>query len=281
MLDKVSAGDAGVGIKDTISFLAFGDVVGRTGRAALKQVLPELRALYQPNLVIMNGENLAHGIGVSRRTIEEMVGAGVDVITSGNHIWDKKEVYQIFSAHDLPVMRPLNYPVGVPGPGYLIVERGVDKWLVINVMGRVFMDANLDDPFRAIDRLLQELQSVHKFSAIIVDIHAEATSEKIALGHYLDGRVSCVFGTHTHVQTADEKILARGTGFLSDLGMSGARDSVIGVTKDVVIKKFLDQLPTRFVVAEGTADVSGLYCEIDPRTMRAVKVERVQRIVEL
>lgn len=277
MQDKLGANE----IQDKISFLAFGDVFGRTGRQALKKVLPELKRQYNPNLVIMNGENLAHGRGVTRRTLEEMTRAGVDVTTSGNHIWDNREALDLFQDSEMILLRPLNYPAQNPGKGYVILERGVDKWLIINVMGRVFMDGDLDDPFRAIDSLLTELTRMHKFSAIIVDIHAEATSEKVALGHFLDGRVSCVFGTHTHVQTADEKILARGTAYLTDAGMSGARDSVIGVEKEVVIKKFLNQLPARFPVAEGTADVSGLYCEINPQTGNAIKIERIQRVVEM
>jgi metallophosphoesterase (TIGR00282 family) len=245
-----------------------GDAVGRTGRQAVARLLPELRRELRLDLVIANGENAAAGRGITPPVADEMLRAGVDIITTGNHIWDQKEIIPYLDSA-APILRPLNFPPGLPGRG--ILQEGAVT--VINLQGRVFM-ANIDCPFRVVDRALADLQPN---SIIIVDVHAEATSEKLAMGWYLDGRVSAVLGTHTHVGTVDARVLPRGTAFVCDVGMTGARDSVIGDNVDGVLQRFLTAMPVRLQPAAGPAILNSVLLDIDDETGRARHIERVDR----
>ena len=253
-----------------IKILFIGDIIGRPGRNALKTWLQpwvEARAI---DLVVGNGENAAGGMGLTTRVFDDLLAMGIDVITSGNHIWSKKEIYPILDSSDR-LLRPANYPENVPGKGWTSHTTHDQKVLIINLEGRVFMKS-LECPFKTVDKILEEFDG----KIVLVDFHAEATSEKIALGWYLDGRVSAMVGTHTHVQTADETILPRGTAYISDLGMTGPMDSVIGMKKDVVLHRFLTQMPSKFEVAKGRTVISGALVEIDPETGRAISIERIQ-----
>lgn len=262
-----------------LKILFFGDVVGRAGREALKKTVPQLKETYQPELAIANAENLAHGKGVTSKTLEGIQEAGIDIFTSGNHIWKKTEGLSILNEKDSPVIRPANYPPGVPGKGYKIIEIGTKKVLIINLMGRVFIQEDIDCPFRKLDEILEETKK-ENLKAVIVDFHGEATSEKIAFGWYADGRTSAVIGTHTHIVTADEKILPKGTAYITDAGMVGLKESVLGVDKDTVIKRFLTQLPLNHEIPEeGLVTVNALYLEIDTKTSKAKKLERIKEEV--
>jgi len=252
-----------------LNILAVGDVIGKPGRRALQQFLPGLINEYNVDLVIANGENLAHGIGITVKTAQELLDAGVDVITSGNHIWAQREIVNHMDG-DLPIIRPLNFPPGVAGRGYLVID-GV---LVVNLMGRVFMKP-ADCPFRAMDDLLSSLRPLPK--VITVDFHAEATSEKIALGRYLDGRVSAVLGTHTHVGTADNHIMPGGTAYVTDIGMVGPMDSIIGDDVDNVLESFLSGLPHRLSVGKGLAALDAMLLDIDAETGKAAGIQRIRR----
>ncbi|MCX8126899.1 MAG: TIGR00282 family metallophosphoesterase, partial [Dehalococcoidia bacterium] len=231
--------------------LVIGDVVGRPGRKAVQQLLPGLRKEYSLDFVVCNGENAAHGAGITPETAQELLSAGVDVITTGNHVWAQKEIIPYLNG-PLPILRPLNYPPGAPGRGLICT----DKAIVINLMGRTFI-GNYDCPFRGIDQVLPQLMEKHL--PIIVDFHAEATSEKMAMGRYLDGRVSAVFGTHTHVATADLTILPLGTAYMTDIGMVGPIDSVIGNDVESVINNFLVRMPYRITVAKGRTGLSAVF----------------------
>lgn len=246
--------------------LLIGDVIGKPGRKALAAVVPDLRREHGVDLVIANGENASGGIGLTPVSAEELLGCGVDVITSGNHIWKHREIIA-YLEKGLPVLRPLNYPPGVPGRGFLIRD-GV---MIVNLMGRVFM-GELDCPFHAMDRLLETVTP--KPAAIVVDFHAEATSEKGALGMYLDGRVSAIVGTHTHVGTVDARILPKGTAFVSDIGMVGPRDSVIGDDAEAVINKFLTQMPRHLSVGKGPVVFNSVLVEIGAEG-KAVSIRRM------
>ncbi len=261
-----------------MNVLFFGDVIGRTGREALKLILPKLKKTYTPDLVIANCENIAHGKGITARTFEEIADLGIQVFTSGNHIWNQKEALDLLARKDSPILRPANYPPGVPGRGYLILEVGTKKVAVINLVGRVFFQEDFDCPFRKADEILTELTR-QNVKIVLIDFHAEATSEANALPWYLDGRVSLVAGTHTHVQTADERILPQGTAMISDVGMVGARDSIIGVDRTNVIQNFLTQMPLQFEVAGGAMLVSAIFVEIDSGSGQAKKIERILEIV--
>jgi len=252
-----------------LRILAIGDIVGRPGRRAVGALLPELRHRHRPDLVIANGENAAHGRGITPRNVEELVQVGVDVVTSGNHVWDQKEIIPYMAA-SVPLLRPVNYPEGAPGQGYL-VHGGA---LVVNLMGRTFM-YNVECPFRTMDRLLTEIPNLPR--VIIVDFHAEATSEKVAMGWYLDGRVSAVVGTHTHVPTADTKVLPKGTAYISDIGMSGPVCSIIGNEIQAVLTRFLTQMPGPLPVPDGPASVSAVLVEVDDATGRATNIQRVDQ----
>lgn len=252
--------------------LMIGDVIGKPGREAVRAVLPDLKGEKSIDFVICNGENTAGGFGITADTASELLESGVDVLTSGNHIWDKKEIIP-YMDEGLPLIRPANYP-DAPGRGYLH-HGGVT---VVNLMGRVFM-ASLDCPFRTADALLEQLNEEGESKVIIVDFHAEATSEKQALGWYLDGRVSGVFGTHTHVGTVDARILPKGTAYLTDVGMTGPMDSVIGSDKDAVLKRFLTSLPHRLPVATGPCVLNAVLVDVDEETGKASSIERVDRTV--
>jgi metallophosphoesterase (TIGR00282 family) len=257
--------------------LCIGDIIARTGRKALQAGLPRLRERLGVDLCIGNVENAAGIFGITERVANDIAAAGIDVMTSGNHIWDKREGVALLDGRS-DILRPANYPPGVAGKGVLMREISQLPVAVINVQGRTFMHA-IDCPFRAADALLAELPGAVRI--ILVDFHAEATSEKQALGFYLDGRVSAVFGTHTHVQTADERILPRGTAFITDAGMVGPIDSIIGVRKEQVIERFLKGIPVRFEVAPGVAHIEALFVDIDEATGLARRVERIRERVDL
>jgi len=250
--------------------LTIGDVIGKPGRKALNQLLPGLRRQYGIDLIIANGENAAGGIGVTLATAREMLDAGADVLTSGNHIWMHREIFPYLDS-DMPILRPLNYPPGVPGRGYLVIGQVA----VVNIIGRVFI-GDFDNPFRAMDTLLAELEA----KIIIVDFHAEATSEKVAMGRYLDGRVSAVLGTHTHVGTTDAQILPKGTAYVSDIGMTGPLDSVIGDDTEAAIARFLTSMPHRLSVGRGKTALNGILVEVDDNTGKALSIERICQEVE-
>jgi metallophosphoesterase (TIGR00282 family) len=249
--------------------LAIGDIVGKPGRQAVHALVPDLRKEYGIDLVIANGENAAGGFGLTVGTAQELLDDGVNIITSGNHIWAQKEIIPYLD-EDVPVLRPLNYPPGVPGRGYLLKNRV----MVVNLMGRTFMN-NLDCPFRAMDTLLEGLSS--KTKVIIVDFHAEATSEKVAMGHYLDGRVSAVLGTHTHVGTIDARILPGGTAYVTDIGMTGPDDSIIGDDAEAVIQRFLTMMPHRLSVGRGKPLFNAIMVLVDEKSGRAISIERISR----
>lgn len=256
--------------------LFIGDVFGQPGRRILKQTLPDLVEEYAPDLVLANGENAAGGFGITPALVEELLAMGIAVLTSGNHIWDKKEILPYLADHaDGRLLRPANYPGPSPGHGlYVGSTRSEINYAVINLQGRIFMPP-IDCPFQTVDKLLEQIGD--EVQIRIVDMHAEATSEKLALGWYLDGRVTAVVGTHTHVPTADETVLPRGTAYITDLGMTGPYDSVIGVEKRAVIEKFLSQVPARFDVAKGDVRLSAVLIEANPENGRALSIQRIVR----
>ncbi len=253
--------------------LFIGDIIGKPGRLAVRELLPRLAGLHLPDIVIANGENAAGGFGITPEIAEELKKLQIDVITSGNHIWDKKEIYDYISG-SRRLIRPANYPPDSPGSGATVFEcaSGV-KVGVLNLCGRVFMEA-LDCPFRvgkdAVDRLRKETP------VIVVDVHAETTSEKAAAGCYFDGSVSAVIGTHTHVQTSDERILANGTAFITDAGMTGPTDSVIGMRKDIIVQRFTTQMPVKFEVATKDIELQGVLVTVNAADGKAIKIERIK-----
>jgi metallophosphoesterase (TIGR00282 family) len=252
-----------------MNILVIGDIVGKPGRQIINQYLRDIRKQYKTSIVIANAENAAGGFGLTPDTAKELLGAGIDVLTSGNHIFAQKEIIPYLDA-DIPILRPLNYPPGVPGRGYLTLG----KALIVNLMGRVFMN-NLDDPFRAMDNLLESLDKKPK--VIIVDFHAEATSEKVAMGRYLDGRVSAVLGTHTHVGTIDTQILKGGTAYVTDIGMTGPTDSIIGDDPDAIIQRFLTQMPHHLSVGKGKPQLNAVLVEADEASGKAKSIKRIQQ----
>ena len=256
--------------------LFIGDVVGRSGRAVLLARLPGLMQDWKLDFVAVNGENAAGGFGITEAIYQEFVDVGADAVTGGNHSWDQKEAL-VFIERAPKLMRPINYPAGTPGRGVALIEaRNGARVLVVNVMGRIFMDA-LDDPFPAVERELAACPLRQAADAIIIDIHGEATSEKQAMGHFCDGRASLVVGTHTHVPTADHQILPRGTAFVSDVGMTGDYDSVIGMDKEEPLVRFLRKIPTaRFEPALGEATLCALAVETDDTTGLARRVGAVR-----
>ena len=252
--------------------LAIGDIIGRPGRQAVHRFLPDLHQQYELDMVIANAENVAGGFGLTSATARELLGADIDVLTSGNHIWAQKEIIPYLDG-EMPIVRPLNYPPGVPGRGYLIIG----QTMVVNLIGRTFM-GDLDCPFRAMDKLLAELE--HKPPVIIVDFHAEATSEKVAMGHYLDGRVSAVLGTHTHVGTIDAQLLPQGTAYVTDIGMTGPMDSIIGDDAEAVIQRFLTGMPHRLSVGKGKLTFNAILLSVDEYSGRAINIERICQQME-
>ena len=246
--------------------LFLGDVVGRPGRVAVMEQLPALRERYALDFVVVNGENAAGGFGITEPILNELFDAGADVVTTGNHVFDQREALVFIERHDR-LLRPLNFPPGTPGKGAgLFKAKSGAEVLVINAQGRVFM-ADLDDPFRAVERELEACGLKSGADAILIDFHAEATSEKEALGHFVDGRATAVIGTHTHVPTADEQILNKGTAYISDAGMCGDFDSVLGMDKEEPLQRFLTKIPTgRFAPSSGEATLCGVAVEVDDRT---------------
>jgi metallophosphoesterase (TIGR00282 family) len=256
--------------------LFIGDIVGRTGRNALLDHLPGLRRRWSLDFVVVNGENAAGGFGITEAIADEFLGAGADCITLGNHSFDQREAL-VFIERQPRLLRPVNYPPGTPGRGaYLYEAQGGERVLVMNVMGRVFMDP-LDDPFAAVERELGACPLGLGCDATIVDMHAETTSEKYAMGHFVDGRASLVVGTHTHVPTADSQILPHGTAYLTDAGMTGDYDSVIGMDKEEPVRRFTRRIPgARFEPASGVATLCGVAVETDPKTGLALKIAQVR-----
>lgn len=252
-----------------MNVLLIGDVIGRTGRRAVRLVLPKLIEELKIDFVVLNGENLAHGNGITKSVFQEMIEAEIDVITSGNHTFDKKEVFEIIDNERL--LRPANLPPSAPGKGFNIYKKNNYKVAVINLMGRAFMGMVLDCPFRKFDEIYEIIKD--KADYVIVDFHAEATSEKQAFGYYVDSRADIVFGTHTHVPTADERFLPGGTAFISDVGMTGTLDSVIGVRKDEIIKKFISGIPQKYEPAEGQFIFNALYVNLKDRNLKRIQIK--------
>jgi metallophosphoesterase (TIGR00282 family) len=260
-----------------LRILFIGDIFGRPGRTIVKDRLSGLVREHAVDLIIANGENSAAGFGITPSLAEDLFELGIDVITTGNHIWDKREIIEYFESADggdhspaRRVLRPANYPAGMPGWGFYEGRKNNVAYAVINLQGRVFMASN-DDPFRTADQLLKTI----KAKIVFVDIHAEATSEKIAMGWYLDGRVTAMVGTHTHIPTADERVLPGGTAYITDVGMSGPYDSVIGVQKELVIGKFLSNMPVRFEAATGDVRLCGVLVDCDDNSGRASSIKRI------
>jgi metallophosphoesterase (TIGR00282 family) len=255
-----------------MNILMIGDIVGRPGREIIKEKLAFIQKEENITFTIANAENAAGGRGLSQGVKQELLSAGIDVLTMGNHVWDNKEILN-FIDDEKRLIRPANFPADCPGQGYSIYTAGFnEKIAVINLCGRIFMQA-LDCPFQVMDEILADLQG--KTDYIVVDFHAEATSEKRALALYLDGKVSVVVGTHTHIQTADETILPAGTGYITDLGMTGAINSILGVNSELIIQKFITQRPVRFEVAGGSAQLNGIVVELDEATHKAKKIKRI------
>jgi metallophosphoesterase (TIGR00282 family) len=255
-----------------MKILMVGDVFGEPGRSALKKLLPRLRERHGIDFTVVNVENAAAGFGVTPQICREALDAGADVLTSGNHIWDRKEIVPHIVKESL-LLRPANFPAGTPGSGWVTVKAGPYRVAVLNLMGRIFMSP-IDCPFRKADEVVPELR--RETPIVLVDMHAEATSESVAMGWYLDGRVSAVVGTHRHVQTADERVLPGGTAYITDLGMTGPVDSIIGVDREQILQRFLTQMPVRFQPAKGPAALCGAVITVDPETGRASDITRVR-----
>lgn len=260
-----------------VRILFIGDIFGRPGRTIVRDRLQSLVQDYRIDLVLANGENAAAGFGITPALAEDLFEMGIDVVTTGNHVWDKREIVDYFiSANGNPhsparrVLRPANFAPDLPGWGVYRGKKHDVSYAVVNLQGRIFMSAN-EDPFRKADEILAELDE----RIIVVDLHAEATSEKIAFGWYLDGRVTAVIGTHTHVPTADERVLPRGTAYITDVGMTGPYDSVIGVRKEIVVERFLKNMPVRFEAANGDTRLSAVVIESDDATGKARSIERI------
>jgi len=260
-----------------LKVLFIGDVVGNPGRKALKELIPKVKKEKEIDFVIANGENAAGGSGITYVIAKEMYGSGVDAITLGNHTWSKSEILNFIESDD-KIIRPANYPQELPGKGSVILKCKDSKIGILNLLGRVYMDS-VDCPFKAAERELEYIKSQTK--VVIVDMHAEASSEKTALAWYLDGRVSCVLGTHTHVQTADERIFPFGTGYITDVGMTGPYEGIIGVNKDIIIKKFLTHMPARFEVAKGKVIFNAVVLDIDEKNGKALTIERVSQMIDV
>ena len=258
---------------DEFRILFVADVVGHPGREAVKAILPPLRKELSPDLVVLNGENSAAGFGLTAKLAGELMSYGADVITTGNHVFSQKEFVT-----ELPtlerVLRPANYPPAAPGKGWCVVEAAGNEVLVMNLMGRIFTAENLDDPFRAADAILAAHPNIR---LVVCDMHAEATSEKNAMGWHLNGRASAVVGTHTHIPTADARVLPGGTAYVTDVGMVGPRDGCIGMDKDVVLKRFLTGVPNRFVVAAGIVTFNSVLVTINAPSGRATSIQRIDK----
>lgn len=253
--------------------LFIGDIFGKPGRRAVRLLLPKLRERWSPDVILANGENMAGGAGITRDTAREMFRLGISGLTTGNHVWDQREAIELLQ-EDIAIVRPINYPPGTPGRGVMTVWVAEQRLAVINVQGRVFM-RSLDDPFRAIDAALAEVEGI---TNVLVDFHAEATSEKLALGFYLDGRVSAMVGTHTHVPTADSRVLPGGTAYITDVGMVGPQESIIGMDPEAVIQRYLTQMFHRYEVGGGPVVFNAVVIDLDAAG-RATAIERVQETI--
>ncbi|HHV16448.1 MAG TPA: TIGR00282 family metallophosphoesterase [Gelria sp.] len=255
-----------------MNILVIADIVGRPGRRAIRGLLPGIQKEHDVDFVIANAENAAGGRGLTRKVMDDLLTSGIDVLTMGNHVWDNKEIYN-FIDDEFRLVRPVNFPPYCPGQGHHIYTGGANKKIaVINAMGRVFLPP-LDCPFRGVEEVIGEVKE--QSDIIIVDFHAEATSEKVAMGYYLDGRVTAVLGTHTHIQTADERILPGGTAYITDLGMTGPLESILGMDKDMVINKIIYQRPVRLEVASGTAILQGVILKIDDENNQVQNINRI------
>lgn len=256
-----------------MNLLFLGDIVGRPGRACVRDMLAKIKSNYSIDLVIANGENAAGGNGLTRKVYDELISQGIDVLTSGNHIWDKREVLD-FIGKEKQLLRPLNYPwKGTPGRGFGVYATARGPVGVINLSGTVFM-GELNCPFAAVEECLEEVKK--ETPVVVVDFHAETTSEKIAMGWHLDGRVSAVFGTHTHVQTVDERVLPGGTAYITDAGMTGALNGVIGVKKGIVLEKFISKMPVRFEVeTKEPYQLNGVVVAVNPGNGQALSIQRI------
>jgi len=262
-----------------MKILFFGDIVGKIGRQAIKKILPELKQQFQPDLIIANAENLAHGKGVTEKTLQEMIDVGINAFTSGNHVFKKDS--EVLKDKKIPLIRPANYPLSVVGQQYLKLKINKKNVFILNLMGRVFIREDFDCPFRKFDEL-KKLLKFKKNDIVIIDFHAEATSEKNAFAFYVDGQVSAVLGTHTHIPTADEKILPNGTGFITDVGMVGPTDSVLGVAKEGVIDTFLTQIGNQHEMLEsGEVVINSVLLDINDKTSKCQKISRIQKFVNI
>ncbi|MEK7487724.1 MAG: TIGR00282 family metallophosphoesterase [Patescibacteria group bacterium] len=259
-----------------MKILFIGDVMGRPGREAVARLLPALREELHPDFVLCNGENLAHGAGITKKVVDEMLAVGVDAITSGNHVFDKKEAAAFLTEEHAPLIRPLNFQEGMLGAGFMTVEKGDKAIVIVNLIGTLFMGEAYRNPFLVIGAFLKERTDNN--SVIIVDFHAEATAEKRAMGFYLDGKVSAVLGTHTHVPTADAQILEKGTAYITDVGMTGTTQSVIGMEKDAVIRAFCGE-QARPDITEGEVAVDAVMMDIDDITGRARSISHVHKVL--
>ena len=264
-----------------LNILFIGEVNGKIGRRTVQQLLPELNNELKPDFIIANADNLAHGNGVSEATVKELLKAGVDAFTGGDHCFGNTGSLNIYD-DNLPLLRPANYSKNAPGKGFTIIElKNGHKILLISLIGQVFMSMSHENPFHEADNILSNLAN-NNLAAIIVDMHAEATSEKIALGHYLDGRASAVIGTHTHVMTADARISELGTALITDVGLTGLADGVIGVDKEAVIKTFLTQIKSSHVIPEsGPAILNAVFLQIDPGTKKAVSIKPITKYINI
>lgn len=257
-----------------MKILFIGDIFGKPGRKAVRKIVPKLKEQESIDFVIANVENLAHGKGATPKTLEEMRNAGVDFFTSGNHIWKNKTILDELESQKSDLIRPANYPLGVPGFGYRIVRIGKKKVLILNLIGRVFFNHHFDCPFRKAKEII-DLEK-KKVDLILIDFHAEATSEKIALKHYLDGQVTALLGTHTHIPTADAVITAKKTAYITDVGMVGPLDSVIGIKKDLIIQNFLEQIPVKHEVEEDSEiNFGSVLLTIDDKTNQPIEIKQI------
>ncbi|AFQ44648.1 TIGR00282 family metallophosphoesterase [Desulfosporosinus meridiei] len=252
--------------------LFIGDIVGKPGREAIKRFLKPLQEKHQIDVTIANGENAAAGKGLTKEIADELYANGIEFLTMGNHVWDQRDIMN-FIDRESRLIRPANYPVGAPGQGHGFIRTKGKKIGVLNLSGRVFLPS-LDDPFSGAIRWINQIKQ--ETSIIIVDFHAEATSEKVAMGWFLDGKVSAVIGTHTHIQTADARLLDQGTAYITDVGMTGPRDSVLGVKKEIIINRFLTQLPAKFELANGPIQLNAVVLDIDEETGKARRIEAIQ-----
>ena len=256
-----------------MNILAVGDIVGNSGVNKLKAELKDIKNKYNIDFAIVNGENSAEGMGITVKNFKDIISAGANCITMGNHTWGKKEIFQIIDEPQL--LRPINYPEGVCGKGYNIYECKDKKIAVINAMGRAEINVQTENPFIQVRKVVDEIKNT--VDMIFLDFHAEATAEKQAMGYFLDGKITAMFGTHTHVQTADEKILEKGTAYITDIGMTGPKYSVLGMDRDAALKRFLTALPEKYKIAEGETMLSGCIFRIDDNTNKVIDIERITK----